>query len=60
VEGPAAHTLENAVGDEIDRLMPAAVTLARFVEVDPWMVASSLHYLAVGLVDGVAAVDQKD
>jgi ubiquinone/menaquinone biosynthesis C-methylase UbiE len=60
VEGPAAHTLENAVGEEIERLMPAAVTLARFVEVDPGMVASSLHYLAVGSVDGVTAVDQED
>jgi SAM-dependent methyltransferase len=60
VEGPAAHTLENAGPDDIPRLMPAATTLARLVERDPAMIAASLHYLAVGRsVDGVAAVDQE-
>ncbi|ADB30289.1 Methyltransferase type 11 [Kribbella flavida DSM 17836] len=50
VEGPAAHTLENAAPSDVPRLMPAAITLARLVESDPAMIATSLHYLAIGRV----------
>src|SRR5215207_7356965 len=48
VEGPAAPTLDNAAHDEIPRLLPSAILLARLLETDRLMMSAGLHYLASG------------
>lgn len=50
VEGPAVSRLVDAAPDEVDRLLPSALRLARLVETDPLMMSSSQHFLAFGRV----------
>ncbi|MFC5262497.1 hypothetical protein ACFPJ1_10325 [Kribbella qitaiheensis] len=50
VEGPAAPSLENATLDEVPRLLPSAILLARLLETDPLMMSAGLHFLAFGRV----------
>lgn len=50
VEGPAAPTLDNASPEDLPRLLPAAVRMARLLESDPRMISSSFHFLAFGRV----------
>jgi SAM-dependent methyltransferase len=53
VEGPAAPALDNASPDDVPRLLPAAITLARLVERDPRMMSASVHFLAFGRCQGI-------
>jgi 2-polyprenyl-3-methyl-5-hydroxy-6-metoxy-1,4-benzoquinol methylase len=50
VEGPAAPSLDNATLDEVPRLLPSAILLARLLETDSLMMSASLHFLAFGRV----------
>jgi SAM-dependent methyltransferase len=50
VEGPAAPSLDNATLDEVPRLLPSAILLARLLETDRLMMSASLHFLASGRV----------
>ncbi|MEU4394264.1 class I SAM-dependent methyltransferase [Kribbella sp. NPDC023855] len=48
VEGPAAATLEHAPADDVPRLLPSAIALARLLENDPRLMSASFHFLAFG------------
>lgn len=50
VEGPAVSRLVDATPDEVDRLLPSALRLARLLETDPLMMSASQHFLAFGRV----------
>jgi SAM-dependent methyltransferase len=50
VEGPAAPTLDNASPEDVPKLLPAAVLMARLLESDQRMISASFHFLAFGRV----------
>ena len=50
VEGPAVSRLVDAQPDEVERLLPSALRLARLLETDPLMMSASAHFLAFGRV----------
>lgn len=47
VEGPAAATLEHCAPEDVPRLLPSALTLARLLERDPHIMSTSFHFLAL-------------
>ncbi|TDU88793.1 ubiquinone/menaquinone biosynthesis C-methylase UbiE [Kribbella voronezhensis] len=50
VEGPAAPVLHNAAPEDVARLLPSAVRLARLLESDPRVISAGFHFLAFGRV----------
>jgi hypothetical protein len=48
VEGPAAATLEHASPEDVPRLLPSALVLARLLENDQRVMSASFHFLAFG------------
>ncbi|MEV8374816.1 methyltransferase domain-containing protein [Kribbella sp. NPDC056861] len=48
VEGPAAATLEHSAPEDIPRLLPSALVLARLLENDHRVMSASFHFLAFG------------
>lgn len=50
VEGPAAATLEHSYPEDVPRLLPSALLLARMLEKDPRVMSTSFHFLAIGHV----------